>query len=174
MGPAAAKHSSPAFLDIKTWKEDVKGATFVKLSWSKFHQNLISSFSFRLSFVQTHALIYSSTVNAHLLWRHQLTEHRARTFAAGVVSRVQDLVVRTSTLPASRRGEAKAAAPAIVDATRVGACGQTSSTGLLSRIEPTGTNKQTEYPVCIFRHLAAAERHTCGFQRWAASRFSAT
>lgn len=108
------------------------------------------------------------------LFRHQLTEHRARTFAAGVVSRVQDLVIRTSTLPASRRGEAKAAARAIVDATRIGACGQTSSAGLLSRIEPTGTNKQTAYPVCVFRHLAAAERHTCGFQRWAASRFSAT
>lgn len=103
---------------------------------------------------------------------------RARTFAAGVVSRVQDLVIRASTLPASRRGEAKAAAPAIVDATRVGACRQMSSTGLLSRIEPTGTSKQTNSVagvcVSVFRHLAAAARHTCGSQRWAASRFSAT
>lgn len=97
-------------------------------------------------------LMCSRTLKAHLLWRHQLAEHRARTFAAGVVSRVQDLVVRTSALPAPRRGEAKAAAPAIVDATRVGACGQMSSTGLLSRIETDRdgqTNKQSVWRVFL-------------------------
>lgn len=37
-------------------------------------------------------------------------------------------------------------------------------------MEVSGSTREA---VTVFRYLAAAERHTCGFQRWVVSRFSA-
>lgn len=116
---------------------------------------------------------YGATGSQRGEQRAEGSEQRARTFAAGVVSRVQDLIIRAAALPASRRGEAQAAAPAVVDATRVGTCRQADGTDSWSKRGVTRTGKQTACVACVFRHLAAAERHTCGFQRWVASRFSA-
>lgn len=94
--------------------------------------------------------LYGATGSQSSEQRAASTRQRARTFAAGVVSRVQDLIIRAAALPASRRGEAQAAAPAVVDATRVGTCRQTDSTDSWSKRGVTRTDKQTACVACVF------------------------
>ena len=60
----------------------------------------------------------TSGIHLHVQYKHTFN----LTFAAGVVSRVENLVLGTGTLPSSWYGQTQTAAPAIVHTARIGAC----------------------------------------------------